>query len=378
MFTAPRILIHLPSWVGDTVMATPAMALLRHHLPKSIIVGLGRPGAAELLAGSEHLLDEVIEADTRTTLGPAKVAGRLRPMKLDAALILPNSFASAITVRLAGIELRVGYDRDGRGMLLTHKLQPARRLRPGVGADAAWAPVSAVDYYLIAAHELLLALIAGERLVPQLSDPPIALELGTARTQDQLAQDILARAALLNHASKPLPYALLNPGGNNPAKRWPVERFAAAAHHLITKHNLRVLINGAPSERNLCALIAQAITLNQPAHAHLVASLPDLGGTIGSLKALTRDARLMVTNDTGPRHVAAAFATPCVTLFGPTDPRWTTLPDAFTRPGVPREVVLVADPTLPPSEVADDHPQRCRIDRIATPTVLAAIDRVLA
>lgn len=359
-------------------MATPAIALLRHHLPKSVIVGLGRVGAAELLAGADHLLDEVMEADTRSTLGPAKVAGRLRPMKFDAALILPNSFASAITVRLAGIELRVGYDRDGRGMLLTHKLHPVKRLKPHFTSEGAWAPVSAVEYYLRAARELLLALVAQERLVPKPADPPVALELGTSRVQDEQGREVLGRAGAVDGGGEVVPFALLNPGGNNPAKRWPIERFAAVAHHLITVREMRVLINGAPSERELCGLIAQVIALNHPGDAPMVASLPELGGTIGSLKAVTRAARLMVTNDTGPRHIAAAFGTPCVTLFGPTDPRWTTLPPSFSRPGVPREVVLVADPTLPATEVADDHPQRCRIDRIATGEVIAAVDQLLA
>jgi heptosyltransferase-2 len=359
-------------------MATPAAALLRHHLPKSVIVGLGRVGATELLAGADHLLDEVIEADTRSTLGPAKVAGRLRPMKFDAALILPNSFASAMTVRLAGIEVRVGYDRDGRGMLLTHRLNPTKRAKPLFSSEGAWAPVSAVDYYLRAARELLLALVAQERLTPKPTDPPIALELGTSRGQDQQGLELLERAGIAGPGGHSAPFALLNPGGNNPAKRWPVERFAAVAHHLITRRGLRVLINGAPSERDLCGLIAQVIGLNHPGDAPMVASLPELGGTIGTLKVVTRAARIMVTNDTGPRHVAAAFATPCVTLFGPTDPRWTTLPASFSKPGVPREVVLVADPTLPATEVADDHPQRCRIDRIATGQVISAVDQVLA
>jgi heptosyltransferase-2 len=100
---------------------------------------------------------------------------------------------------------------------------------------------------------------------------------------------------------------------------------------------------------------------------------------LGSLKGLIRGARIVVTNDTGPRHIAAALGTRCITLFGPTDPRWTMLPNAPARSGAaPRERVLVADPTLPEDEVADDHPQRCRIDRIATGEVMAAVEAMLA
>jgi len=79
----------------------------------------------------------------------------------------------------------------------------------------------------------------------------------------------------------------------------------------------------------------------------------------------------MVTNDTGPRHIAAAFNVPLVSLFGPTDPRWTTIP----APG--GEQILVADPTLPESEVADDHPERCAIERITLQSVREASDRAI-
>jgi heptosyltransferase-2 len=161
------------------------------------------------------------------------------------------------------------------------------------------------------------------------------------------------------------PMALLNPGGNNPAKRWPAERFAALADHLQSKHGLTVLINGSPAEAEVVASIAGACR-----EAKCV-QLPELGINLGTLKALTRRSRLMVTNDTGPRHIAAAFGVPLVSLFGPTDPRWTVIP---TRAA---EVVLVADPTLPEEEAAEDHPERCRIERIRLEAVVEAVEVVL-
>jgi heptosyltransferase-2 len=117
-----------------------------------------------------------------------------------------------------------------------------------------------------------------------------------------------------------------------------------------------------------------------PAPAALpVASIAELGVTIGSLKGVVKRASIMLTNDTGPRHIAAAFGIPTVTLFGPTDPRWTTLADSahLSSGAKARELFIVADPTLPPSEVADDHPERCRIDRIELTDVIAALDRLL-
>jgi len=101
--------------------------------------------------------------------------------------------------------------------------------------------------------------------------------------------------------------------------------------------------------------------------------LTGLGGTLGSLKAITARARVLVTNDTGPRHIALAMGTPVVTLFGPTDHRWTIVP---TQPGAPESIVL-ADPTLPADQSANDHPDRCSVDRIELSRVESAVDDVL-
>lgn len=368
---AARVLVFLPSWLGDTVMATPALRLLREALPRGIVVGLTRPGIAELLAGSD-LLDDVMEADARRLMGPAKVASRLIPMKFDAAVLLPNSFASAMTVRLAGISLRIGYDRDARGLLLTHKLPALKRTVPPWSSPG-YLPVSAVDYYLAAARAALSALHAAGFAVSNAAPVP-RLELALTPADERAAQSVLARAGALGDADQPIPFALLNPGGNNPAKRWPAERFAALAHHLIERHRLKVLINGAPSEAEIVSLIRDAIVLNHPEDEGNIACLTEHGISIGALKGVVRAARLMVTNDTGPRHLAAAFATPCVAIFGPTDPRWTTLPPPARGPA---ERIIVADPSLPDTEVADEHPQRCRIDKVETARVVAAVDEML-
>jgi heptosyltransferase-2 len=187
------------------------------------------------------------------------------------------------------------------------------------------------------------------------------MELATTPDEERAADDLLARANI----PPGTPMALLNPGGNNPAKRWPPERFAALADHLAQRRNLTILINGSPAEADLVSAIAAACRATQPPQ------LPGLGINLGSLKALTRRCRLMVTNDTGPRHIAAAFGVPLISLFGPTDPRWTLIP---TRAG---ETILTADPTLPETELAEDHPERCRIERIELSAVLEAADRAL-
>lgn len=357
-----RLLVFLPSWLGDTVMATSTLRLLRHYLPASVIIGLVRPGMQELLAGTDWL-DDIAVADRTTVLGPAKTASRLAVFKLDAALLLPNSFSSAMTARMAGISHRIGYDRDGRSLLLTHKLLAPARAAPHKG----WAPVSAVNYYYTLALGLLGSMGVAIEPADLRAAPP---ELALSATQLAAAAELLSRAGI----SSTDRYCVVNPGGNNPAKRWPIERFAALAHHLVTVHRMKVLINGSPVEAPLARIIKQVIELDHPEDGGMVACLPDLGISVGSLKGVIARSGLLVTNDTGPRHIAAAFGVPCVTLFGPTDHRWTTLP---LRDGAPAESILLADPTLPDDLVADEEPDRCRIDRISYETVLAAVEAEL-
>ena len=347
-----RLLVVCPSWVGDVVMATPALRLIRSELPGAFIGGLVRPGLDELLAGS-GLLDEMHVDRAVGVMGPKHVAGRIRPRRYDTAVLLSNSFSAALIARLAFIPRRVGYDRDARGLLLTDRLAPERR---GVLGTGGFCPVSAVDYYLRAARATL-----GDLAQPV----PARLELGATSEQERSGAEVLARAGV-GAGQK---YAVLNPGGNNPAKRWPAERFVAVGRHVWETRGWAVLVNGAPGEQELCAQIAAGIA----AGGGRGASLVDAGVTLGALKPIVRGAGVMVTNDTGPRHIAAAMGTPVVTLFGPTDPRWTSLP-----PGGGPVVELVANPELPKDQVADEHPEACRIERIGVGAVIAGVERALS
>ena len=190
------------------------------------------------------------------------------------------------------------------------------------------------------------------------------MELAASERQRAAAAEVLRRAGV-DPASR---YAVLNPGGNNPAKRWPAERFARLADHLHRRHGLRVLVNGSPAEAPIIDAIVSDATSATPV------SLAACGSSLGTLKPIVEGAAIMVTNDTGPRHIAAAMGTPVVSLFGPTDHRWTLIP---TRPDAP-ERILVADPTLPERESANDHPARCAIDHIKLDAVAAAADELLA
>ncbi len=368
-------------------MATPALRLIRESVPGALIGALLRPGMDELLTGSD-LVDQIHVDRARGVMGPKLVASRLRQHRYDTCLLLTNSFSTALIARLAFIRRRIGYDRDGRGLLLTDRLEAPRRARPQRG----FAPVPAVEYYLRAAHVLIGNEKAGgdhRDGGPHCTLQTTRLELPVTPEQAAAGETILQEAGLAGGR----PYVILNPGANNEAKRWPAQGFATVGAVLASEFGMGVLVNGSPGERDLARRIAEDVRarLAEPGGPDSmsqarrnppppVAVLPDLGITIGALKEVARRAALMVTNDTGPRHIAAAFGVPRVVLFGPTDPRWTTLPAEPPLGGptdpVKREIGLTAAPDLPPAEVADDHPDRCRIDQIPVETVLDAARRL--
>ncbi|MGV6814462.1 MAG: lipopolysaccharide heptosyltransferase II [Phycisphaerales bacterium] len=365
--TPLRLLIVMPSWVGDIVMATTTVRRIRNAYPGIFIGGLVKPGMDQLLSGNT-LFDELHITTPHGMMATKKTANKIRPRQYDTALLLTNSFSTALTTRLAFIPRRIGYNRDSRAVLLTDPIAPPRN------ADKSWKLTPAVDYYWnLASHLLNEDPIDWSIHTPtNCKDMPLALpsdalmELGFTGEDQAKATDILHRA----HINGDTPYAILNPGGNNHAKRWPADRFAKLADHLYNTHNLAVLINGSPVEANLCEEI---ITLAQSNPI----SLPALGNTLGALKPIIEHAKIMITNDTGPRHIAAALGTPLITLFGPTDPRWTTIPTKPMPDGSASEIIIVADDSLPPDESANDHPQRCSITNIALDTLINATDTLL-
>ncbi len=331
-----RVIVLAPSWLGDAVMATPAFIALRNAWPHARITLVCRPGIDGILADlatDRAVFDDVVVDRFAGALGPLRGGRRLRSLRADIGILFPNSFRSALALRLSGAARRVGYDRDGRGLLLTDRVAaPAAR------------PVSTVDFYCDLVQTGLGIAITDRRPRLGLCDADRsaavrALE-GTAR-----------------------PFALLIPGGNNPAKRWPAERFAAIAAQLLRVHGIASAVSGSPEERETIAEVLAASTVP-------IVDLTSYPLSLGGLKAIVASARLVITNDTGPRHIAAAFRIPSVALFGPTDHRWTVLRDVPER-------VLIAEPFLPEELVADDRQAYCRIDRIAIADVSAAIASLL-
>ena len=301
----PRnILVFLPNWVGDVVMATPALWALRGHFPAARITYLGRKIALGVLAGTDWADATIVDASSQppAMLNFAKTALAIRHAGFDLAVLLPNSFRSAALVRVGGgVSDVVGYDRDGRGLMLSRKLQPAR------GKGGRFVPVPQIDYY----NALVAQLGAG--------DIGWRMELPVEPADEQAAGELLQAAAAAAHW--PLdgcrPLVMLNPGASfGPSKLWPAARFAAAADALADRFGAGILINAAPAEKPIAAAVAAAMK-----HRPLV-NFADRDNTLGLLKALLKRCDLLVTNDTGARHFGAALGCDLVTIFGSTDPTW--------------------------------------------------------
>lgn len=285
-------------------MATPTLRALRHLYPQAQITALLRATVRPILDACPWI-DRMATirprrrgvSDARRT-GPVNLARRLTAGRFDTAVLLPNSFRTALLVRMAGIPRRVGYDRDGRGFLLTDRLLPRR-------VQGRFAPVPTLDYYLGIARYL------------GATDSDPAMRLFTRPQHDAKAQDTLAKAGHDPQGDRPL--VLINPGANyGDAKMWYPDRFAAVADRCVQEWGATVAVTGAPNERAILDRVLDAA--RQP-----MLDLPALGIDLTLLKSVIRYSQLMITNDTGPRHLAAAMGVPVVTIFGPTDPAWTEI-----------------------------------------------------
>jgi heptosyltransferase-2 len=307
MSEAEKILVVQPNWVGDAVMATPMLRALRELYPKAHISYLLRRYVKPIYAGMPWC-DRLITYRTGKTKGKAgrglvDLAARLRAGKFDMALLLPNSFRSALLCKTAGIDRIVGYERDGRSFLLTDKLLPAKD-------RGKFVPTPIVKYYMGIVQYL------GSR------NRDLHLELFVTESERKAAAQLLERTGLDPAICRPAeqggkPLILLNPGAQyGDAKCWMPEHFAQLADRFIDELGATILISGSPRERR----ILDAIHRNMK---HAAVDLPAKGLTLGSLKEIVRRCDLMVTNDTGPRHIAAAFDVPVVTIFGPTHPEWS-------------------------------------------------------
>ena len=300
-----QVLVRATNWLGDAVMSLPAIRAIRQVFPHAHLAVLARPSVAGLYA-RETSIDRVIPYPAPQGLGARRqFAARLRAERFDGAILLPNAFDAALTVWLAGIPERIGYRRDGRGMLLTRAIPVPE---PG---DI---PRHERFYYL----ELLRRAGLIERFP----------ECGTIRL-DGIAEARAAGAAHLSALGVAGPVIGISPGAAyGDAKRWLPERFAESGRQMAGALGSSVLLFGAAAERALCETVAEPLR-----HAGIAAR--NLAGetSLCEFIDLAAACRLFLTNDSGAMHVSSALGIPTVAVFGATD-------DSTTGPAGPQARVV--------------------------------------
>ncbi len=338
-----KILIRATNWVGDAIMSLPAIRAVAKRYPQSHITVLARPWVADLYARepSIHQVLPYTPGSGWKELGAKwSAAQALRKESFHQAILLQNAFEAAAVARLAGIPQIIGYNRDGRGFLLSHSIPVPR---------AGEIPRHERFYYL----ELLRR--AG--IMDQLpEDVPIRLE----NLHD------ISKDGVLRFAQKQIygPVIGVSPGaayGN--AKRWLGERFAESASEIAGKLGATVVVFGSASERDLCEHVAGLIGANAKNFAGQT--------SLREFIDMTAACRLFLTNDSGAMHIASAANVATVTVFGATD--HTTTGPTGNKARIVREDVECSPCLL--RECPIDHRCMTRVSSArVTETALALLE----
>jgi len=269
-------MVRSPNWLGDAVMALPAVRNLKDLAGDDPLV-VATPEKLVALWRKCPFVDEVIALEKPKNL---RVTGeQLRGGKFGAAVLLPNSFRTAAEAWLAGIPQRLGYARGGRGLLLTHAI-PAPARNP--------ARLHQRFYYL----DLVTALGApSDPSLPKLRKEPTSMT-----------------------GSRGLILAICPGSEYGPAKRWPVENFVVVARHFIRTRKAKVVLLGAPAD----APVAEEFARQMPKVDNRVGKT-----SLAEFMAALVSARLVLSNDSGAMHLASALGVPTVNIFGSTEPNLT-------------------------------------------------------
>ena len=288
------LLVYCPNWVGDVVAATPVFHCLRQNYPEAKIVCVIRNYARDVVEDGPWF-DQIIGCDDKTTKGFFKLIKTIRSINPDIAIVLPSSFRSTLAVWFGGVKKIFGYLRNYRSFLLSGGPRP-------VYAENGILPTPMVDYYMEICRWLNCT-------IPDVIKPRLFLSDLLEEKGNQL---------LDGYGIKPDDMVIgMNPGAKfGSSKCWPTEYFAKLAELFVEQWDCKILLFVGPGEDKL----AQSII--ETSKATIVNTGPDKVD-LALLKSLIRRCRLLVTNDTGPRHYAVAFDVPVVVIMGPTDPRYT-------------------------------------------------------
>ncbi len=307
-----EILVWLPSPMGDAILCTPALRAIRRHFKSSRISFFANEAVRKVLSPS-RFNDIWIQQHGKN---PFKIVKTFKEHNFTHAILFKNSFSSALAAFMAGIPVRIGYAREGRGFLLTEKLYPSK------SSAAKFKPSSMVCYYLAVSSQLG----AGAT--------DVSLELLTDPQDDKSL-----RTRFPEIAEPKGPIVVIVPGGAfGRSKYWLSERFAQTADWLISNYNAAVFISVSPNpaEKQIAKEICDSSKFK-------LVNLAERPIDLGELKSLFSIADLVISNDTGPRHIAIALQRKVISLFGPNNPAWT-------ETGYENEIQIVGDAPCAPCD----------------------------
>ncbi len=287
-FQPKNIIVRMPNWVGDLVMATPILSDLRRAYPDAYITAMARSPVCELLQEDPEINELFCFSKGNTfgrRVGKRNVIEKLRRGKYDLGILLPHSFSAAWWFWQAKVRYRIGYAGNGRSLLLTHSLP---------------LPETIEKQHLVVTYKMLLAPLG----VP-ISDSPPRLYL----SEKEIFQ---ARELLRQHGvSDSSRLVGINPGATyGSAKCWLPERFREVTERLLQDPELFIIYFGDQANASLVKEICQGL----PPRILNLAGLTSLR----ELAALISICDVLLTNDSGPMHIADALQTPVVALFGST------------------------------------------------------------
>jgi heptosyltransferase-2 len=321
-----RVVVRGTNWVGDSVMTLPALRALRRVLPEAKITLVVRPGAKGIFA-DVGFVDEVLTYDRRSVWSVIPQIKEWRRRQFDLAVLFQNAFEAALIPLLAGVPLRLGYATESRQALLTHPLPLPD-----------WRSSRHEVFYYLYLVTALEQMLFGTSAICE-SDPDASLTISDARKGE--AEKLLHAYGV--HEGEPV--VILCPGSiNSRAKRWPAEAYASLGDRLIESKRQVVLI-GSPNEVD----VSNAVTSRMQQRPIVLTGKT----SVDQVTALLSLVDLVVTNDTGPAHIAAALGRPTLVIFGPTNP-------LTTRPFAPQAEILRHPPDCAPCMLRDcpiDH--RC-------------------
>jgi heptosyltransferase II len=320
-----RVVVRGTNWVGDSVMTVPALRALRRVLPDAKITLVIRPGPKGIFSEADYI-DELLVYRK----GAFSIIPQIREWKrrnFDLAVLFQNAFEAALMPFLAGVPFRLGYATESRQALLTHPL-----------ALPEWRSSRHEVFYYLYLVTALEQMLFGHSTICE-SEPDARIQISRSRKTEAL--ELLRGYGVTDDDS----IVVICPGSiNSRAKRWPAESFAALADRLIDSRR-QVLLIGSKEELDVTENVMQKMR-----HRPVVLT----GKTsLDQITAVLDRADLVVTNDTGPAHLAAALGRPTIVIFGPTNP-------LTTRPFAPDAEILRHPPDCAPCMLRDcpiDH--RC-------------------